>query len=85
MSSELVSSVEAKIGALRLSKDKDDMVIIKTDTEALSMELAKVHDEVSKAGAATQSTGSESSSGQDATQGDTGTQPEGDIKDAEVK
>lgn len=84
LSSELISSVEAKIGALRLSKDKDDIEVIKTDTEALSMELAKVHDEVSKAGA-TQSSGSEASSSQDGTQGDTGSQPEGDIKDAEVK
>ncbi len=83
LSAELVSAVEAKIGALRLSKDKDDVNIIKTDTDALSMELAKVHDEVSKAGAA-QSAGPETG-GQETGQGDEGAQPEGDIKDAEVK
>jgi molecular chaperone DnaK len=79
LSAELVAAVETKIGALRLSKDKDDMNVIKTDTDALSMELAKVHDEISKANpqaeAAPQggeSTGPESS-------------PEGEVKDAEVK
>lgn len=81
LSAELVASVETKIGALRLSKDKDDMDVIKTDTDALSMELAKVHDEISKATAAsagptegTQSAGPEN-----------GPTPEGDVKDAEVK
>lgn len=83
LSSELVTAVETKIGALRLSKDKDDMNTIKTDTDALSMELAKVHDEVSKAGAA-QSSGPEAGS-QEGGQGGEGSATEGDIKDAEVK
>ncbi len=79
LSAELVSAVETKIGALRLTKDADDMNAIKTDTEALSMELAKVYDEVAKAnpeaGAAPQ--GGENPGPE--------TPPEGDIKDAEVK
>lgn len=83
LSAELVAAVETKIGALRLSKDKDDMNTIKTDTDALSQELAKVHDEVSKAGAA-QSAGPEAGN-QEGGQSGEGAQPEGDIKDAEVK
>ena len=84
LSAELVSAVEAKIGALRLSKDKDDIAIIKTDTDALSQELAKVHDEISKAGA--QSAGPETGSQGDSQGSENSTDAEGDnIKDAEVK
>ncbi len=79
LSAELVAAVETKIGALRLSKDKDDMNAIKTDTDALSMELAKVHDEISKANP-------ENAAGPEAgAQPEGGAAPEGDIKDAEVK
>lgn len=79
LSAELVAAVETKIGALRLSKDKDDMSVIKTDTDALSMELAKVHDEISKANP-------ENAAGPEASaQPEGGAAPEGDIKDAEVK
>ena len=79
LSAELVAAVETKIGALRLSKDKDDMNMIKTDTDALSMELAKVHDEISKANPenADGATGGAQPEG--------GTSPEGEVKDAEVK
>ncbi|MBC7766397.1 molecular chaperone DnaK [Arenimonas sp.] len=79
LSAELVAAVETKIGALRLSKDKDDMNMIKTDTDALSMELAKVHDEISKANPenAAGATGG--------AQPEEGTSPEGEVKDAEVK
>jgi molecular chaperone DnaK len=81
LSAELVSAVETKIGALRLSKDKDDVATIKTDTDALSMELAKVHDEIAKANP-------EAAAGPttEATQGGEAAGPENpDIKDAEVK
>ena len=85
LSQELVSAVEAKISALRTSKDTDDMTVIKSDTEALSMELAKVHDEVSKASAAAGA----QAGGQAASGSDTGTTGEGSkddtIRDAEVK
>jgi molecular chaperone DnaK len=81
LSAELVASVETKIGTLRLSKDKDDMDVIKTDTDALSMELAKVHDEISKA--ATASSGpTEGASGAGP---ENGPATEGEVKDAEVK
>ena len=71
LSVELVATVETKIGALRLSKDTDNIDTIKTDTDALSMELAKVHDEIAKANPAA----------------DAGAQPapEDNVKDAEVK
>jgi molecular chaperone DnaK len=80
LSPELVASVEAKVTALRASKDKDDMAVIKSDTEALSTELAKVHDEVAKAGAAA---GAQAQPGADAGAGEA---PKDDnIRDAEVK
>lgn len=79
LSAELVASVETKIGALRLSKDKDDMAVIKTDTDALSMELAKVHDEISKANPDNAAGPTEGA------QPEGGSAPEGDVKDAEVK
>ena len=88
LSSELVAAVETKIGALRLSKDKDDMNVIKTDTDALSMELAKVHDEISKM---TNSTNPENAAGPaEGTQPEGGAAPdteqgEAEVKDAEVK
>ena len=78
LSAELVASVETKIGALRLTKDKDDLDVIKTDTDALSTELGKVHDEIAKSGAA--QPGPEAGPSQEG-----GQAPEGDIKDAEVK
>ncbi len=78
LSAELVASVETKIGALRLTKDKDDLEAIKTDTDALSTELGKVHDEIAKSGAA--QPGPEAGPSQEG-----GQAPEGDIKDAEVK
>ncbi len=79
LSAELVAAVETKIGALRLSKDKDDMNVIKTDTDALSMELAKVHDEIAKANP-------ENAAGQGGEgSGPEGTPGEGSVKDAEVK
>jgi molecular chaperone DnaK len=80
LSAELVAAVETKVGALRLSKDKDDVDVIKTDTDALSMELAKVHDEISKATAA--------SAGPTEGAPDAGPEnpaPGGEVKDAEVK
>lgn len=73
LSAELVAAVETKVGALRLSKDKDDMTAIKTDTEALSTELAKVHDEITKAGS-TPDTAAPTDGAQ-----------EGEVRDAEVK
>jgi len=81
LSAELVAAVETKIGALRLSKDKDEMDVIKTDTDALSMELAKVHDEVSKANPANAG----SDAGAQPTGENPGPAPEGEVKDAEVK
>ena len=79
LSVELVSAVEAKVTALRASKDKDDMAVIKADTEALSTELSKVHDEISKAGAA-------ASGAQPGADAGTGEAPKDDnIRDAEVK
>lgn len=83
LSAELVAAVETAMGALRLSKDKDDMDVIKTDTDALSMELAKVHDEISKANpdnAAGPAEGSAQGAGPE-----NGPAPEGEVKDAEVK
>ncbi len=81
LSAELVSAVEAKVTALRASKDKDDMAAIKSDTEALSTELAKVHDEVAKAGAAAQT-----AQAQPGAEGGAGDAPKDDnIRDAEVK
>jgi molecular chaperone DnaK len=79
LSAELVASVETKIGALRLSKDKDDMNVIKTDTDALSMELAKVHDEIAKSNPQAEAApqGGESAGPESA--------QEGEVKDAEVK
>ncbi|MBC7981509.1 molecular chaperone DnaK, partial [Candidatus Parcubacteria bacterium] len=79
LSAELVAAVETKIGALRLSKDKDDMNAIKTDTDALSMELAKVHDEIAKSNPQAEAApqGGESAGPESA--------PEGEVKDAEVK
>ncbi len=82
LSAELVASVETKIGALRLSKDKDDMDVIKTDTDALSMELAKVHDEISKANQDNAAGPTEGAAGAGP---ENGPAPEGDVKDAEVK
>ena len=76
LSAELVAAVETKIGALRLTKDKDDMSVIKTDTDALSMELAKVHDEISKI---TNSANPENEAGPE------NGPAEGEVKDAEVK
>lgn len=83
LSAELVAAVETAMGALRLSKDKDDMDVIKTDTDALSMELAKVHDEISKANpdnAAGPTAGGAQGAGPE-----NGSTPEGEVKDAEVK
>ncbi len=82
LSAELVAAVETKIGALRLSKDKDDADVIKTDTDALSMELAKVHDEVSKANPDNAAGPTEGAAGAGP---ENGPAPEGDVKDAEVK
>lgn len=80
LSTELVTAVEAKITALRTSKDKDDMSVIKSDTEALSTELAKVHDEIAKAGAASQA------QAQPGAEGGAGEGPKDDnVRDAEVK
>lgn len=81
LSAELVAAVETKIGALRLSKDKDDIDMIKTDTDALSMELAKVHDEVSKSTAASAGP----TDGAPGAGPENGPAPEGEVKDAEVK
>jgi len=78
LSAELAAAVETKIGALRLSKDKDDMEAIKTDTDALSMELAKVHDEISKANP-------ENAQPEGAAPQGENPAPDGDVKDAEVK
>ena len=76
---ELVSAVEEKVNTLRGSKDKDDMNTIKADTEALSMELAKVYDAVQKAGGpADQGAGPTPEGGENP-----GT--EGNVRDAEVK
>ena len=82
LSAELVTAVEAKVTTLRSSKDKDDMAAIKADTEALSMELAKVHDEVAKATA-----GAQAAPGADAGTPQGGENPagEGEVRDAEVK
>ncbi|MEN9604752.1 MAG: hypothetical protein RJB39_437 [Candidatus Parcubacteria bacterium] len=80
VSAELVAALEEKMKVLRDSKDKDDIAAIKNDTDALSMELAKVHDEIAKAGAAPAG---------DA--GQAGPAPEGEkpaedgVRDAEVK
>ena len=74
---ELVSAVEEKVNALRGSKDKDDMSTIKTDTEALSMELAKVYDAVQKAGATGGTTAGPEQGGEN--------EAEGNVRDAEVK
>ena len=83
LSAELVSAVEAKISTLRASKDKDDMAVIKSDTEALSTELAKVHDEVAKAGVSAAGAGAQAEPG---AQGGAGEGPKDDnIRDAEVK
>ncbi len=79
LSAELVTAVEAKVAALRLTKDKDDMAVIKTDTDALSMELAKVHDEIAKTGAGAAPQGDAGANP------DAGTPPEGEVRDAEVK
>lgn len=80
LSTELVTAVEAKITALRTSKDKDDMSVIKSDTEALSTELAKVHDEIAKAGAASQA------QAQPGAEGGASEGPKDDnVRDAEVK
>jgi molecular chaperone DnaK len=82
LSPELVAAVETKIGALRLSKDKDDVATIKTDTDALSTELAKVYDEVAKANPGTNTEAGPA----DGAQSGEGAGPENpDIKDAEVK
>lgn len=77
--SELVSAVEEKVNTLRGSKDKDDMSAIKTDTEALSMELAKVYDAVQKAG------GSADQGAGPAPEGGENPGTEGNVRDAEVK
>jgi molecular chaperone DnaK len=83
LTAELVTAVEAKITALRASKDTDDMTVIKSDTDALSTELSKVHDEIAKAGAATGTTESQSSA---EGQSGAGEAPKNDnIRDAEVK
>ncbi len=82
LSAELVAAVETKIGALRLSKDKDDADVIKTDTDALSMELAKVHDEISKANPDNAAGPTEGAPGAGS---ENGPAPEGEVKDAEVK
>ena len=79
---ELVTAVEEKTNALRASKDKDDMNAIKTDTDALSAELAKVYDAIQKAGGATDG---QASTGAGEQGGDTGAGPEGNVRDAEVK
>ncbi len=76
---ELVSAVEEKVNTLRGSKDKDDMNTIKTDTEALSMELAKVYDAVQKAG------GSADQGAGPAPEGGENPGAEGNVRDAEVK
>ncbi|MES2623131.1 MAG: molecular chaperone DnaK [Patescibacteria group bacterium] len=86
LSAELVASVEAKVSALRASKDKDDMAVIKTDTDALATELSKVHDEIAKSSAA--STGpTDAASGPAEGSAQTGENPAGDgnVRDAEVK
>lgn len=86
LSAELVTAVEAKVTALRASKDRDDMNVIKADTEALSTELAKVHDEVAKSTAGS-TAGAEATPGSDAGTQSTGENPAGDgeVRDAEVK
>jgi molecular chaperone DnaK len=83
---ELVTSVEAKITALRASKDKDDMGVIKADTDALATELGKVHDEVAKASAASTG-GPAAEAGASGGANATGENPagEGNVRDAEVK
>lgn len=78
LSAELVAAVETKIGALRLSKDKDDANVIKSDTDALSMELAKVHDEIAKANP-------EAGAGAAQGAGPEAGATDAEVKDAEVK
>ncbi len=82
LSVELVAAVETKIGALRLSKDKDDMNAIKTDTDALSQELAKVHDEIAKANPQAEAQFNNPAGGESA---GPESAAESEVKDAEVK
>lgn len=83
LSAELVGAVESKVTALRGSKDKDDIQAIKTDTEALSMELAKAYDEVQKAGGTTADQGAPNAAGPEQQSGEA--PGEGNVRDAEVK
>lgn len=81
LSAELTAAVEEKVKALRESKDKDDMTVIKTDLDALQMELAKVHDEVAKSGAAPQGDAQAGSTEQPGGENSAGD----NVRDADVK
>ncbi len=76
---ELVTAIEAKIAALKTSKEGNDIAAIKTASEALSTEISKIGEHLAKAGQQTPPSGGQA--------GNDGKGPEnGDnVKDAEFK
>ncbi len=73
---DIKASVTAKIEELKKVKDGSDMAALKSATEALSTEMQKIGEWMSKNAAAQPGAGSAAGEAQ---------KPEGDIKDAEVK
>ena len=73
---DIKTGVNAKIDALKKEKDADTLENIKSATEALSTEMQKIGEYMSKQQPQAEAT---------STEGATEPKPEGDIKDAEVK
>jgi molecular chaperone DnaK len=51
VSAEIITAVEAKIADLKKAKEGTDIAVIKTATEALSTEMSKIGEAMSKGGA----------------------------------
>lgn len=82
---DLRKSIEDKIADVKTAKEGSDMALLKKSTEALSSELSKIGDILSKMGQGAAGAGN-GQAGQ-AGAGSNGDQkpPEGDVKDAEFK
>ncbi len=87
-SADLITSLEAKMAALKTAKEGSDMEAIKKATEELSGDLMKFGEAVSKAGQAASAgqgadSGATGASGSDA--GGSAAGAEGNVRDAETK
>ena len=79
---DVASSIEAKIASAKTAKDGSDANAIKTSTEALSTELSKIGEIISKA---TQEAQAKSGAGAGADQSTNGDKKDEKVKDAETK